>query len=217
VDATHCFALSDPIDGKFLLLGTVDGEHWEELARDPMPPIIPGEGAFAASNSALTIYNKKEIYFGTGGGAAARVFHSPDLGRTWTAVEVPIAAGNASSGVFSIDRFGNTVIVVGGDYKEPNQGVHSAAYSPDGGVTWHSSLTPPGGYRSSVAGLFNGNQILAVGPNGIDVSRDDGVTWTKWEMSPSGFNAVAVNIFRYVWIVGAKGAFLYRGEMILRQ
>jgi photosystem II stability/assembly factor-like uncharacterized protein len=217
MDAKHCFALSDPIDGKFLLLKTEDGEHWKELPSDNMPPIIPGEGAFAASNGSLAIYGEKEIYFGTGGGATARVFHSPDHGQTWTAVDVPIAAGNASSGVFSVTRFGNTVITVGGDYKDPNQGNRAAAYSRDGGATWHSSTTPPGGYRSCVAGPLNGNRILAVGPNGMDVSRDDGATWFQWDTNSPNFNAVAVNIYMYVWIVGAKGAFLYRGEITLRQ
>src|SRR5438876_1049878 len=34
---THCFALSDPIDGKFLLLNTTDGDHWNPLPRENMP------------------------------------------------------------------------------------------------------------------------------------------------------------------------------------
>jgi photosystem II stability/assembly factor-like uncharacterized protein len=52
---THCFALSDPIDGKFLLLTTTDSEHWNPLPSDNMPAALPAEGAFAASNSCLLL------------------------------------------------------------------------------------------------------------------------------------------------------------------
>ena len=45
---SQCFAVSDPIDGKFLIISTQDGEHWKELPNDHMPAIIPGEGVFAA-------------------------------------------------------------------------------------------------------------------------------------------------------------------------
>ena len=77
---THCFALGDPLDGKFLLLTTTDGQHWNPLPNDKMPAALPTEGAFAASNTCLALYGE-EIFFGTGG-PAARVFHSTDLGRT---------------------------------------------------------------------------------------------------------------------------------------
>jgi len=73
---THCFALSDPLDGKFLLLTTTDGEHWNPLPSGDMPAALPGEGAFAASNSCLLL-SGGEIFFGSGG-PAARVFHSTD-------------------------------------------------------------------------------------------------------------------------------------------
>ena len=97
-----CYALSDPVNGKFVLVRAQNGENWKELPSDGMPAALPGEGAFAASGTALAIDWNGEIYFGTGGGKAARVFHSPDFGKTWTVAETPIASGNASSGIFSI-------------------------------------------------------------------------------------------------------------------
>jgi photosystem II stability/assembly factor-like uncharacterized protein len=63
---TRCFALSDPIDGKFLLLNTTDGEQWNPLPSGNMPATLPGEGAFAASNSCLLL-SGDEIFFGTDG------------------------------------------------------------------------------------------------------------------------------------------------------
>src|SRR5208283_5663850 len=53
VSATNCFALSDPVDGKFLLLHTEDGKSWKELPRATMPAAMEKEGVFAASNSSL--------------------------------------------------------------------------------------------------------------------------------------------------------------------
>ncbi len=63
---TRCFALSDPLDGKFLLLTTTDGQHWIPLASGNMPAALPGEGAFAASNTCLLL-SGEEIFFGTSG------------------------------------------------------------------------------------------------------------------------------------------------------
>src|SRR5713226_4507603 len=55
VSEKKCVALGDPIDGKFLLLNTADGEHWSPLPTENMPKALPGEGAFAASNSSLLL------------------------------------------------------------------------------------------------------------------------------------------------------------------
>src|SRR5882762_6670083 len=52
---TRCFALGDPLNGKFLLLSTTDGQHWNPLPSGNMPAALPSEGAFAASNSCLLL------------------------------------------------------------------------------------------------------------------------------------------------------------------
>src|SRR5262249_36556030 len=96
ISEKECMALGDPINGKFLLLKTSDGEHWNPLPTDHMPPALGGEGAFAASNSCIVLKGN-EIYFGTGG-PAARVFHSRDGGLTWTLTRTPVLQGNPSSG-----------------------------------------------------------------------------------------------------------------------
>jgi len=199
---THCFALGDPIDGKFLILSTEDGKNWKELPRDGMPAIITGEGAFAASGSSLAIYGTADIYFGTGGGVTARVFHSANLGRTWTVSDTPLAAGNASSGVFSLTRVGTTVVAVGGDYRVADGSTRVAAYSQDGGVTWKLSSAQPGGYRSSVLKV-GWSDLVAVGPNGEDFSADMGVTWKH--TGAINLNAVAAFGENYAWAAGAKG------------
>jgi photosystem II stability/assembly factor-like uncharacterized protein len=198
---THCFALGDPIDGKFLILVTEDGEHWKELPRGTMPAALPEEGSFAASGSCLVVRGNN-IYFGTGG-PAARVFHSPDLGRAWAVTETPVASGNASSGIFSLDgRSAGALFAVGGDYKEPTRSDHLAAYSRDQGRTWQLSAQQPGGFRSAVVAIDK-DTILAVGPSGEDISRDRGV---HWERSGSlNLNAIAILDERNIWAVGPNG------------
>ena len=197
-DEKHCFALSDPLDGKFVVLSMTDGMHWKELPDEHMPSAVPKEGAFAASNSSLLLYGKSELYFATGG-PAARVFHSADLGQTWTVSGTPILSGKPSQGIFSIVRAGETVVVMGGDYSEPNRAEKTAAYSKDEGKTWQLAAEGPTGYRSSVDTFDAG--FVAVGPNGAETSRD-GIHWAPID-SP-GLNAVTF-ISGKGWAVGAKG------------
>ncbi len=198
----ECYALSDPVDGKFVIVATHDYKDWKELPGEGMPAALPGEGAFAASGTSLAVNNDAGMYFGTGGGNAARVFHSTDLGKTWSAVETPIANGNASSGIFSISSTTFAVNVVGGDYKDPNRPYRVAAYSKDQGKTWRLAAQPPGGYRSAVASI-DGATLAAVGPNGEDVSDDFGVHWKHTDSLD--LNAVFVLDIQNAWAVGAKG------------
>jgi photosystem II stability/assembly factor-like uncharacterized protein len=197
-DEKRCFALSDPVDGKFLLLATTDGAHWKELPGERMPPALPREGAFAASNSSLLLFEKSQLYFATGG-PAARVFHSTDLGQTWTVSQTPVLSGKPSQGIFSIVRAGDTVVAVGGDYEKPNVREKSAAYSSDEGKTWHLAEELPSGFRSAVDTFDAG--FVAVGLNGAETSRD-GNHWVHID-SP-GLNAVTF-ISGKGWAVGPKG------------
>jgi photosystem II stability/assembly factor-like uncharacterized protein len=169
---TRCTALSDPVDGKFVVLANTDGEHWTGLPREKMPLALPKEGAFAASNSSLCL-DGKDIHFGTGG-PAARVFTSHDFGRTWTVVETPIVSGNASSGIFSLFCDEKTIVAVGGDYQDPARGSKTAAISRDEGKTWELAIEPPGGYRSAVGRCGGG--FVTVGPTGAETSSD-GLRW----------------------------------------
>jgi photosystem II stability/assembly factor-like uncharacterized protein len=198
---SQCYALSDPVDGKFLLLSDHNNGTWSELPNDGMPAALPGEGAFAASGTALTVDNDRGLYFGTGGAKAARVFHSSDHGKTWTATDTPIASGNASSGIFSVLSAPWALIAVGGDYKDPNRPYRIAAYSQDEGKTWQLAAQQPGGYRSAVAALYG--SALAVGPNGEDISNDFGVHWKH--IGSLDLNAVFVLDIYNAWAVGAKG------------
>jgi photosystem II stability/assembly factor-like uncharacterized protein len=203
---THCFALSDPVAGKFVILSTIDGKNWKELPHHGMPAILPDEGAFAASGTSLALCDHgKNIYFGTGGATSARVFHSANGGASWTAAETPIASGNASSGIFSLACNGSLVVAVGGDYKQPNAAKKVAATSNDFGVTWHLADPQPSGYRSAVA-QFNLKDFVAVGPNGTDISHPPPGRGTRW----AGIGDQSLNAISFLgaegWGVGPHGA-----------
>jgi photosystem II stability/assembly factor-like uncharacterized protein len=198
-DERHCAALSDPVDGKFVVLANTDGEHWTELPRENMPAALPKEGAFAASNSSLCLEDA-DIHFGTGG-PAARVFASHDFGKTWTVGETPIASGNASSGIFSLFCDERTIVAVGGDYQHPGRALKNATVSKDGGQTWELATQPPGGYRSAV-GKYGGG-FVAVGPTGAETSAD-GLRWNS--IGKVNVNAYSSPIFGGSgWAVGPHG------------
>src|SRR5262245_15077108 len=83
-------AMSDPVDGRSVLIKTTDGgASWKELPGDKLPPTLDGEAAFAASGTCIAVQGKKNVWIGTGGGATARVFRSPDGGDTWKVAETP--------------------------------------------------------------------------------------------------------------------------------
>ena len=198
----ECFAVGDPVDGKFVILRTRDGAKWEQLPTGQMPSALPNEGAFAASGTCLAVYDDQEIYFVTGG-PAARVFHSSDAGDSWTVNSTPIVSGNASSGIFSIAVHDNAVVIVGGDYKDPNRPDRVAAYSQDAGKTWTLAAQQPGGFRSAVAWV-DGVTLAAVGPNGEDISEDGGIHWKHTDSL--NLNALAILDIWDGWAVGPEGA-----------
>jgi len=202
-----CFAISDPIDGKFPILRTEDGENWTELSKDSEPSALPTEGLFAASNSSLILCgpHQNDILFATGG-PAARVFHSVDDGHTWTFAATPILSGNAAAGIFSVACDGRTLVAVGGDYRNPTAANSVAAYSTDLGATWRLADQPPAGYRSAVSPI--GAQFprfwIAVGTTGTDISTDDGAHWSP--LNHENANAVVVAGSDLVLTAGPKGA-----------
>lgn len=101
-DSRHGLAMSDPVDGRFRILSTGDGgRSWKVLPSDGMPAALDGEAGFAASGQCLVASGPSDAWLATGGGAHARVLHSRDRGRTWTAADTPIPAGDPAKGVFA--------------------------------------------------------------------------------------------------------------------
>lgn len=193
-DESVGYGLADPVAGRFVLLETADGgKRWTER---PGPQARPGEGVFAASNSALAVRGDR-LWFATGG-SVARVFRSTDRGRTWAGTDVPAPVGTASRGVFSLafvdDRRG---VLVGGDYQAADEPGFFAT-TQDGGLTWAAGPPPPG-YRSSVV-FLGPKRVLITGPSGTESAEigDD------WRAVGPGMNALSGSRWSG-WAVGPKG------------
>jgi len=132
----HGILVGDQVDGQMVAMATEDaGATWQRLK---MPPALPGEGAFAASGTGITVLGDGDVWIGTGGKDAARVYHSADAGRTWSVAATPIRADSANAGIFSLAfsdvRHG---IAVGGDYSKFHETAGNIALTEDGGKTWN--------------------------------------------------------------------------------
>ncbi len=201
-DEKNGIALGDPVKGMFQMIVTTDGgANWKPLAPKKLPAALSGEGAFAASGTCIVTHGKSDVWFATGSAKTARVFHSKDRGQNWEVSETPIAAGAESAGIFSIAfRDKHHGMIVGGDYKKPNDTGKTAALTADGGKTW-TSLDKRLPYRSAVA--WAKDRWVAVGTSGSHVSLDDGATWKL--LDRENYNSVGFTATGEGWAVGPKG------------
>ena len=212
-DNKHGIAMSDPVDGRVLLVETNDGgRSWNELSVSRRPQAERGEGGFAASGTNMILVgNRCLIALGSGEDGqvetTSRVLYSDDRCQSWKTAEAPFVR-NPSSGIFSLAFSDSKIgIAVGGDYLDPKNRVSNIAVSKDAGTTWSRPKgTPPRGYRSGVASAkLKGKPIwISVGPDGTDISYDDGAHWKA--ASQTGFHAVAFTTDgKHGWASGSEG------------
>jgi photosystem II stability/assembly factor-like uncharacterized protein len=195
-------AMSDPVDGKFRIIATDDsGRSWHVLPTTGMPPAIEGEFGFAASGTCLVTSGKRDAWFASGG-TAARVFHSRDGGFTWKATTAPIPAAEAG-GVFSLAfRNPHDGVMVGGDFTAPDNGVDASGFTRDGDH-WAGG-GDLSGYRSGVDWVSGSHAtLIAVGPNGSDVSYDGARHWAAFDTA--AYDAVDC-VRGTCWASGPAGA-----------
>lgn len=202
-NARHGILAGDPVDGQLVVMTTEDGgATWQ---RQKMPPAVPGEGAFAASGTGITVFGDSDVWIGTGGKDAARVYHSTDGGRTWTVAATPVRADSSSAGIFSLafsDRLHG--VAVGGNYSKPKEDTDNIAFSSDGGKTWTKPAgAPPKGFRSAVAYLPERKVWIAAGTSGADVSTDGGENWQQFDTG--NYNAFSIVSGKAGWAVGPRG------------
>jgi photosystem II stability/assembly factor-like uncharacterized protein len=184
-----------------LIITNDGGASWTQLQAANLPPALSREGAFAASGTCLVTQGQQDIWICTGGARVARVFHSPDRGRHWTVSDTPIVAGTASAGIFSIAfRDQNHAMIVGGDYRKPNEVGATAAITRDGGKTW-TLLDRPFPYRSAVA--WAKDRWIVAGTSGSDESQDDGKTWKS--LDRMNYNSISFSRAGTGWAVGPHG------------
>ena len=203
-DARRGLAFSDSVEGTFLIVTTADGgETWTRVPASALPPASEGEGGFAASGTCVAVHGTETAWIGTGNAAPARVLRTTDGGRTWTAAATPLAAGEAA-GVASVAfRDAQHGVALGGDIGAPDVVSEAVAFTSDGGRTWTAGGTLPfAGAAYGGAYVPGTNALLAVGPGGAALSRDDGRTWTLLDERTFWGVAAAPEA---AWLTGSEG------------
>ncbi len=217
-------AITASADGRFTVFGDPDasglqfwqtdtnGQHLQRLNTPPALRPLPAEGAFAASGTCLFQLNPQSLWAVTGGAERARIAYSHDGGLQWQIRDLPLAAGAASRGAFSVSfRDTQHGIVAGGDYKEIHYDSPNIAVTQDGGNSWQSIRALPAGFLSVVTHVpGTNNTVVAGGLTGSGVSHDGGIHWRQLSTTP--VNTIAFADAKHGWAIGPKGLLMrYQG------
>lgn len=189
-------AIGDPIDGAFSIIITRNGGmSWEKIPAADLPKVVPGEAAFAASNTNIVTKGSKTWLFS--GGVKSRVFYSPDKGKTWTVSNTPIIQGKSMAGIFTAAFYdAKNGFIAGGDYDILGQNFGNKARTIDGGRTWQLVAQNSGfGYASCVQYIpgSKGKSIVSVGASGLYYSSNSGATWEQLSKDSSLYTLRFIN------------------------
>lgn len=176
-DEYNGLMFGDPIDGRLMLLRTMDGgRSWCELPFSQRPVLDRGEASFAASGTTMAVIGKKTVVIATGG-ATSRLLLSKNRGRSWRTIATPIIQGKTTQGIFSlalVDR--KHWYIAGGDYLDDTARTRNFFYTTNAGKTWQLPVVSPNGYSECITPV-NADTLIIVRPNGMDLSTDKGKTW----------------------------------------
>ena len=182
--------IGDPINGKIFIARTFDGgDSWKEVTQAFKPTAEKGEALFAASGTNIRPLDRDEAVFVTGG-TVSKIYIRDG------ATKLPLLQGKETTGANSIaviknkkKNGGSNLMVVGGDFNNPESDSLNCFYSTNHGKTWKAPKTPPHGYRSCVEYLSK-NQAITCGITGVDYTFDGGNTWKL--ISKEGFNTCRI-------------------------
>lgn len=201
-DEKRGLAISDAVDGVFVLMTTVDGETWQRVPPERSPKAREGEGLFAASGTCLVTRGTDKAWFGAGVNAG-RVGRTVDGGRTWTMSDTPILQSTGTAGLTSIVMFDDLAgMGVGGDVAAADSIRDRVVMTGDGGATWRLGGDLPFGGAAFGAAMVGGRTAVAVGPAGSAWTADGGKTWSAldthayWSVGFAGNRG---------WMVGPAG------------
>jgi len=194
-DARRGLAVSDAVNGETVLLSTGDGgAHWDRVPPASLPRAAQGEGAFAASGTCLITRPGGHAWIALGT-PRARLLHSADYGRSWTADSIPLAAISSVS-----FRDASHGIVLGTDTTA------ATATTTDGGRHWVRGGRPPftqGFYGGAYVPGARRATVVAVGPGGAAWSGDNGASWIV--LNRNNYWGIGFASARAGWIVGRGG------------
>jgi len=216
-DAEKGIALSDPVDGRLLIVETANsGRSWEQIAPELLPKSGSGEAAFAASNRSIALGEDGQLWIGTGGtdSTKCRVYYRGGWGQSFELQTVPLTS-SPTQGIFALEyhesKQTNLLVAVGGDYRQNEPGLenqfmaNTCLFSRDAGHSWLSPSKPPGVYQSSVVATkaSSGKPVyISTGPIRSHIAYDA----NHWIPFPGGFHALATQE-NAVFACGSNGRF----------
>lgn len=206
-DRERGIAYGDAVDGGLRVLVTDDGGRtWRRVPASALPEALPGEGGFAASGLCVRTRPDGRAWIAAGNAHPARVFFTPDYGRTWAAAVAPVESGGAA-GLTAISMVDDQAgFAFGGDLTVDDRRTANVARTSDGGRTWVAAPNVP--FDGAVYGGLhvpgtNGRALVVVGPKGLATSTDAGDSWTPvdgrswWGVGSAGPSAT--------WVAGPQG------------
>jgi photosystem II stability/assembly factor-like uncharacterized protein len=203
-DRKSGIAWSDNVGGRFPYLVTSDsGQIWRPNYLDGA---TQGEGAFAASGTCVVAAEGRKAWVATGAGTASHIYFTPDRGGTWQKFDTPIVQGTNSTGHTTIAfRSSADGIAAGGDIVSAKSVTDNVIMTHDGGRTWSLGGRPT--FTGAVFGAAYvpgaGSTVVAVGPGGASLSRDDGKSWIA--LDTLNYWSAAFASRQAGWLVGPAG------------
>lgn len=205
-DSRRGIAFSDAVDGRFVLLQTLDGTNWTRVPDEVLPSAQPAEGSFAASGTCVATQPGGHAWVGTGNAPTARVLHTGDYGRTWSVASVPIAGGEAAGLASVVFRDPRNGLALGGPIARTTDTAVVVARTTDGGASWTAAgwTGLPGAiYGAAYVPGARTPTVVAVSPRGAALSRDDGATWSL--IDTASYWSVGAASPDAIWLVGPAG------------
>ncbi|MBN1560194.1 T9SS type A sorting domain-containing protein [candidate division KSB1 bacterium] len=186
-DRDHGIAVSDPVDGGFLIVTTTNGgAEWTQVPAENIPAPVAGEfaGFGDTGGRALAVYGSNQAWFGTASvtpnGLPMRILRSTDGGQHWTASILPESSAGANRGVSTLTFKDSLTGYAGVLDGTPEDGIsNSLIKTTDGGESWQTVTSFPPYTPMTVTFIphTESQYLFATAMQGSAYSLDGGDTW----------------------------------------
>ena len=198
----HGVAISDALEGGFIMMSTVDGGWtWNRVPPLSLPAAVPDERVSAESGTCVVAGRSGRTWIGT---TKLHVLRSTNYGASWRRAYVPITKTDSTGIVSLAFRDKTRGMALGQFATSPTDTL--VAFTDDGGENWTTRALQPLMTEIS-AGAFvpglAGPTVLVVGPQGSSYSRDGGAKWER--IDTVAYNGVAFAGRAAGWAVGLNG------------
>lgn len=188
-DEQNGLAVSDPVNGSFVIVRTTNGgEDWVQVPSDNIPLPLPNEWAGIANGggTCLTVAGTSSAWFGSGNASPLRIFRTTDKGLTWEVSETPLSVSGTSKGIYTI-AFKDLLNGYAGSFNFPfDRESTNLVKTNDGGITWTAVNNFPSIEPTTISFVpqTNNSVLFITSFQGSVISRDDGISWEILNTEP---------------------------------